>query len=329
VILSYWMGRDLPRLVRAIGHAGLPAGTPLYYGNYWGSGKPSESKPPKGPKPKVPGRLAPIFPLVPRSIFWRARKLPSAQRRLLPRSERWSRRGRIPRMEHLLKLSPGARYAWGLELGRRFRDRIRSKRKRGSRVVTWQLDEIPNEIAGRGGAKLRGFIRGVLRGISDGRAPLGDAHLPGIVFATQRALKVAGARARGDLGVFWRQLDRATLYLVGEEYPAFAGSPRRAARAAGKARSRLWRAGGARRSLAGRYVAGMTPGYRLGKGLGGNVHHRSRPAVRRWRRSYVRARSRAKVAGFAQYNFRFKNAAAPVMNDVLRSLAQGVRTARR
>ena len=72
----------------------------------------------------------------------------------------------------------------------------------------------------------------------------------------------------------------------------------------------------------------MTPGYRLGKGLGGNVRHRSRRAVRQWRRTYVRARSRKGVSGFAQYNFRFKNGAPAVMNDVLRALSHGVRQAR-
>jgi hypothetical protein len=73
----------------------------------------------------------------------------------------------------------------------------------------------------------------------------------------------------------------------------------------------------------------MTPGYRLGSGLGGNVSRRSRPAVRRWRRAYVQSRSRKGVAGFAQYNFRYRNAAPAVMNDVLKALAHGVRVSRR
>jgi hypothetical protein len=329
VILSYWKGRHLPRLVRAIERSGLPAGTPLYYGNYWGSGKPSEPKPPRGKRPKVPGRLAPIFPLVSKSVFWRSRKIPAAQRHLLPGSARWKRRGRIPRMKKLMRLSPSARYAWGLELGQRFRDRIRSRRNRRQRVVTWQLDEIPHEVAGPKGARLRGFIRGVLHGITDGRPQLGDEPLPGIVWITQRALKLAGRRARGDLALFWRQLDRSTIYLVGEEYPDFAGPPRRAARRQGRGQARLWHAGGARQSLARKYVAGMTPGYRLGRGLGGNVGRRSRSAVRRWRRAYIQARSRKGVAGLAQYNFRFRNARAPVMNDVLQALADGVRVSRR
>jgi hypothetical protein len=325
VILSYWKGRHLPRLVRAIERSGLPAGTPLYYGNYLGSGKPSESKPPKGKKPKVVGgRQAPIFPLMAKSTFYRARKIPASQRHLLG-SARWKRRGRIPRPARLMKLGCGARYAWGLELGRRFRDRIRSKRARHKRIVTWQLDEIPSEAAGHRGARQRVFIRGVLSGITDGRKQLGDVPLPGIVWITQPALRLAGHRARGDLGVFWRQLDRSTIYLIGEEYPKFSGPARRAARREARGQRRLWHGGGARRSLARKYVAGMTPGYRLDKGLGGNVGHRSRPAVRRWRRAYVRARSRKGVAGFAQYNFRFHNARSPVMNDVLRALAHGVR----
>jgi len=324
VILSYWKGRHLPRLVRAIDRSGLPGGTPIYYGNYWGAGKPSEANPPKGKKPKVPGRQAPIFPLMATSTFYRARKIPAAQRHLLG-SARWKRRGRIPRPKRLMKMSGGQRYAWGLELGRRFRDRIRSKRARHKRIVTWQLDEIPHEVARPGGARQRVFIRGVLRGVSEGRERLGDQFLPGIAWITQPALKLAGRRARGDLAVFWRQLDRSTIYLVGEEYPKFSGPARRAARREARGQRRLWHAGGARRSLARKYVAGMTPGYRLGKGLGGNVGHRSRPAVRRWRRAYVRARSRKGVAGLAQYNFRYRNARAPVMNDVLEALAHGVR----
>jgi hypothetical protein len=326
VILSYWKGRHVPRLVRAIDNSGLPTGTPIYYGNYWGAGKPSGPKPPKGKKKvRIPGRNSPIFPLMSKSVFWRARKIPAAQRHLLPPSARWARRGRIPRPKRLMKMSGGARYAWGLELGRRFRDRIRTKRKAHQRIVTWQLDEIPHEVAGRSGARQRVFIRGVLAGITDGRPQMGDTWLPGIVWITQPALKLAGRRARGDLAVFWRQLDRSTIYLVGEEYPKFAGPARRAARREAHGQRRLWHAGGARRSLARKYVAGMTPGYRLKRGLGGNVSHRSRPAVRRWRRAYVRARARKGVAGLAQYNFRFHNARSPVMNDVLKALAHGVR----
>lgn len=323
VILAYWRSRHLPRLVRAIDRSGLPTGTPLYYGNYWGAGRPSEPKP-KRPRRKVavPGRQAPIFPLMTRSVFWRGRDLPARQRDRLPYSLRVRRHRRIPDLHRVLRMSGARRYAWGLELGRRFRDRIRVKRRE---VVSWQLDEIPHEVARRGGARLRTFTRGVLQGVSVGRPQIGDKHMPGIVWITQPALRLAGKRARGDLGLFWRQLDRSTIYLVGEEYPDFTGPARRAARQQGRGQARLWHAGGARRSLARKYVAGMTPGYRLNKGLGGNVRGRSRPAVRRWRRAYVRARSRKGVAGFGQFNFRYRNGRAPVMNDTLKALAHGVR----
>ena len=254
VVLSYYQGSDLPRLVRAIRRANLPQTTPIYYGNYWGSGKPSEPKPPKGrKKPKVPGRLAPIFPLIEKSIFWRARKIPASQRPQLPNSVRWKHRGRIPSKKRLMKMSNGARYAWGKELGRRFRDRIRSKRKRGTHVVTWQLDEIPHEVSGPHGARLRVFIRGVLNGVYGGRKQLGDKPLPGIVWITQPALKIAGKRARGDLAVFWKQLDKSTEYLVGEEYPAFTG-PAAARREEAGARPAAALARGRRAALAGAQV---------------------------------------------------------------------------
>jgi hypothetical protein len=151
---------------------------------------------------------------------------------------------------------------------------------------------------------------------------LGDRKLPGIVFAPGAAI---GIRDRH----FWRTVNRSALYFVGEEYPAFAGAPGRAARHHAAWRHRLYRAGGARRRLAHKYVAGMTPGYRTVHGLGGNVQHRSHRFVRRWRASYVRARARRGVAGFAQYNFNYRNASAAVMNDVLRALGRGVRFLRK
>ena len=73
----------------------------------------------------------------------------------------------------------------------------------------------------------------------------------------------------------------------------------------------------------------MTPGYRIVRGLGGNVDRRSHGFVRHWRMAYVRARARRGVAGFAEYNFDYRNASGAVMNDVLRALGRGVRVLRR
>jgi hypothetical protein len=325
VVLDYFRDRHLPRLIRAVKRSGLPRDTPIYYGSYWGIGvntrpppkTPPPPRPPGKPKPVMPGRrFSPIFSFA-RTGFWHKRRLTGLER-LLYRHRRM--RGKIPPVRKLLHRSGHYRYQAGLEIGRRFRDRIRHRRARHQRVVTWQFDEIPSEVAQHPG--YRPIVAGILRGLAQGRRRLGDRRLPGIVFVPGKAI---GVRDRG----FWRAVNGSTLYLVGEEYPRFAGAPRHAARRHAAWRHRLYRAGGARRRLAQKYVAGMTPGYRRAPGLGGNVHHRSHGYVRRWRGAYVRARARTGVIGFAQYNFNYRNAHAAVMNDVLRALGRGVRVLRR
>jgi hypothetical protein len=267
----------------------------------------------------MPGRrFAPIFSFA-RTGFWNKRRLTRHQRR---RAHHRHMRGKIPHLRSLLHRSGHFRYQAGLEVGRRFRDRIRYRRVRHQRVVTWQFDEIPTEAAGGEGWKYRQIVAGILRGLTHGRHELGDRRLPGIVFAPGKTI---GMHDRH----FWRVVNDSALYLVGEEYPRFTGAPRSAARRHAGWRHRLYRSGGARRRLANRYVAGMTPGYRLAPGLGGNVAHRSHAFVRRWRAAYVRARARTGVAGFAQYNFNYRNASGAVMNDVLRALGRGVRVLRR
>jgi hypothetical protein len=326
VILDYFRDRRLPRLIRAVERSGLPQDTPIYYGGYWGVG--ARTRPPlsTAPPPRLPGkprpvmpgrRFSPIFSFI-RTNFWNKRRLPRKLRHVAHHREM---RGKIPGLKRLLHRSGRYRYKAGLEIGRRFRDRIRYRRARHQRVVTWQFDEIPGEAAGRGGARYRTLVAGILRGMAYGRPELGDRRLPGIVFVPGKAIGI------GD-GGFWRAVNQSALYLVGEEYPAFTGAPGRAARRHASWRHRLYRAGGARRRLAQKYVAGMTPGYRMVSGLGGNVGHRSRSFVRHWRLAYVRARARHGVMGFAQYNFNYRNASAAVMNDVLRALGRGVRVLR-
>jgi hypothetical protein len=311
LLLSYYRGgRNLAKLVRVVNGAHLPRGVPVYYGDYWGSGAHHQHvpRPPGGkPRPRMEaGRYAPIFTIRP-STFWHG----------------------LPSLAHLIRRSAHRRYRVGRVLGRRFRDRIREERAKGRRVVTWQLDELPSELGGRQGARVRTFVNGVVHGLAYGRRRLGDRKLPGIVFAAPKALARAGRPTRHRAWRrFWHALDRATLYLVGEEYPAFAGSPRRAANRADRLRRRIWRHGGARRRLARKYVAGMTPGYRLLKGLGGNVHHMRRRAVASWRRRFVRARAREDLAGLGQYLLAYGNARTPVLRDVLSALVQGARRLR-
>jgi hypothetical protein len=327
VILDYFRGRHLPRLIRAARHSGLPGDTPIYYGSYWGVGvntrpPPKTPPPPPGPpgrkRPVMPGRrFSPIFSFA-RTNFWNRRRLGPDERRLVG----GGMRGKIPHLKLLFHRSGHFRYQAGLEVGRRFRDRIRHRRARHQRVVTWQFDEVPGEAAGHQGWKYRQLVAGILRGLTYGRRELGDAKLPGIVFVPGKAF---GIRDRS----FWRAVNETTLYLVGEEYPRFTGAPGRAAGSHAAWRQRLYRAGGARRRLAHKYVAGMTPGYRLANGLGGNTGHRSHSFVRHWRMAYVRARARHGVSGFAEYNFDYRNSSGAVMNDVLRTLGRGVRILRR
>jgi hypothetical protein len=320
VILDYYRDRVLPRLIRAAKLSGLPDDTPIYYGSYWGVGvntRPPPTTPPPppppGPRPVMPGRrYSPIFSFA-RTNFWDARALTAEEQAAVAPG---GITGKVPALTSLLRRSGQYRYDAGVEVGRRFRDIIRYKRAHHLRVVTWQFDEIPNEAVGPDGWKYRQLVRGNLRGMAYGRPELGDLKLPGIVFAPGKTI----------LGIhdasFWNAVDDASLYFVGEEYPDFVGAPGAAARQIATWPNRL------PPSLALKYVAGLTPGYRLGAGLGGNVQHRSASFVSRWQLSYVRARAQQRLAGFAQYNFNYHNASAAVMNDVLHTLGRGVRLLR-
>jgi hypothetical protein len=267
------------------------------------------------------GRYAPIFTILP-STFYAKRQLAADERRTLNQP---ALAGRLPPLATILRRGWRYRYDAGLELGRRFRDQIRIKRAAGRRVTTWQLDELPSELAGRSGARMRGFMVGVMRGIAYGRPRLADRWLPGIVFATPEALAVGARRGNQAWQGFWRMADAVSLYLVGEEYPAFVGRPSRAARRMDLMRRHLARAGTARRSLAERYIAGMTPGYRLLGGLGGNVHGLSRSRVAHWRGAYVRARAREPLRGLGEYLLAYGNARAAVLDDVVSAMIGGLR----
>jgi hypothetical protein len=325
VILSYYRDRDLTNLINAELGSGIPDVTPVFYGIYWGTlpnpiKLPPPPPPPPGPRPVLPSaRFAPLFSLA-RTEFFKGREIEAGAS---PYD------GAIPSMSRLMRMGPQTRYGWGLELGRRYRDRIRIKRAKGMSVTTWQFDELRNEISGRGGYRLRQFTAGVLRGLAYGRPALGDIKLPGIVYATVPALDLA-ARGRGaSIAHFWQIVDDTSLYFVGEEYPEFTGPPKRAARRYRTLRAAMARRDAARRSLAAKYVVGLTPGARLLPGLGGNVRHRRRAAVRRWRLGYARARAASRPIGVGEYNFTFENSTVSVMRDALAAVAAGLHEARR
>lgn len=330
VVISYYEARDHPRLVRAVERADLPTGTTVYFGSYYGLKLRPPAPPPPRPRPPPPrvpgGAYAPMFSLQ-RSAYWRRRDISRAQARRLRGTREARRRGRIPALGRLLEGSSALRWRWGVELGKRFRDGTRGRRRYGERIRTWQFDEIPSQVAGRRGRPYREIVRAVLRGLTEGRRRLGDERRRGIVWMAQHAFGLVRRPARGELRRFWSGVNRAAMLFVGEEYPTFTGSPSRAAaRQAGKQRSLAAR-GGARRALAHKYVPGLTPGRGAIPGLGGNVGHRSRAAVDRWRNAYVRARARRHPAGFAEFHFLRANRFA--MEPALAAVAAGVRALRR
>ena len=330
-VFSYYDGPDLPTLVREANAARIPRRVPIYFGNYWGSprGSAPERRRPLPRPTEVAGprfSYAPMLPLAP-GVFWEQRRVSDRAAETLARAGDGELTGRMPSFRRVLRGSPRSRVSWGRELGRRFRDQFRSSNRQGLGAVTWQLDEIRNEAAGRRGRRLRDFTRGVILGLQFGRPALGDAELRGLVHVASGAFRLASRRG-GEVARFWRTVDRAALRLVGEEYVRFVGVPSKAARAQARGQRLLRRAGGARRSLARRYVVGMTPGHRLVRGLGGNVRRLSRRRANRWRRAFVRARARMGVAGFSQYNFRGRNGSPWAIRDALRALALGVRRAR-
>jgi hypothetical protein len=314
-LFSYFELDDLTRLMNAISGSGIPDGTRVHIGTYGVNREASITVHTYGP-----GRYSPMFKAEVRTMAWEERTLTAEEERKV--SPRFS--GRVPDESTLLRLSAWQRTAWGVEVGRRYRDTIRHAQADGVTVDSWQLDELGTQLAGPQGRQHREFVRGVLQGMIFGRRVLGDSEGKGFVWSTRRALNLARLPVTAELRAFWQQLNRAAFRVVGEEFPNFVGDPARAARAQADGWRALAAGGPVRRALAGRYVAGMTPGYRIGHGLGGNVQGLSRAKVNRWRNSYVAERNRIGVAGFGEFHFVFENSRTFVMVDAARAVARGM-----
>lgn len=256
-----------------------------------------------------------MFPIKPTS-FWNRRRVDDADD---PRHA-----GRLPTLTRILSLPVRERVAWGRELGRRFRDEVRLAEAEEVRVDAWQLDELVAELSGGQGRPWREFTRGVLHGLNFGRLELGDGPRIGFVWASRRGLGIARLRVDAELRAFWRALASASFRLVGEEYPPFVGNPEDAASAYGSEQRELARRGSIRKALAALYVVGMTPGWHLARGLGGNVNGWPRSEVNRWRAKYVEERAQLGVAGFGAYHFRYENSSEQVMKETVSGLARGL-----
>lgn len=314
-LISYFELEDLPRLMDAVAASGMPPGTRVHVGSYGASRQASEIV------LSYPGtRYAPLFKSLERTAGWERRRLtPEEERRV---SRRFS--GRVPDFPALLRLSTAQRLGWGVEVGRRYRDTIRHARQAGVRVNSWQIEELGTQLAGSQGREWREFVRGILQGMTFGRGVLNDREQKGWVWGTRRALRLASLPVNRELRAFWHQLNRASFRIVGEEFVDFVGDPARAARTWSDGQRALASGGPVRRSLAGRYVAGMSPGYWLSHGYGGNVDGLSRAGVNRWRNGYIAERARLGLAGFAEYHFRYENSRTVVMQDVTRAVARGM-----
>ncbi len=260
------------------------------------------------------GRYAPMFALN-EDWFRQRRRLPPEYEPFVPKRLA----GAVPPLRRLSSTS--ARVSWGVELGQRYRDLVRAAVDEGTTIDAWQFDEIVPSAATATGGPIREFIRGVLRGLVFGRPVLGDTAMRGFVWVARTGLAIGRLPITAELTTFWRTLNRAALAYVGEEYPRFEGDPRAAARRHASGQRALAEGGPVRRALERRYLPGLTPGYHLEAGLGGNVHRWPRAQVNAWRAAYVEERIRSGVAGFAEFDFRFANRSPAVMHDVLRALA--------
>jgi hypothetical protein len=212
--------------------------------------------------------------------------------------------GAIPTSGSPPIIPPANRRAWGIEFGQRYRDYVRKQRAAGVQIDTWQFDEILGHCASSAG--FREFVGGILHGLAKGRPELGDGPEKGFVWFGFRALSELPPPATSpEVARFWEEIERATLFVVGEEYPFFRGSVSAAARDRGAGHTRL---DGNLRKLARRYVCSMTPGWKPSPGLRGNVDKKPLDFVTEWRQGFIDARIALKrPCGYGQFSFTKEN----------------------
>ena len=289
-LIAAFSGVALPRILDEIADGPQPPIADWFIGTY--GIDPADAR-----KIKAKGfRYAPVFgiQLSTTEGFRAGRRLPAADEAKLEPTFK----GPIPGDG---VIPPERPRAWGIELGRRYRDAMRKRRQAGVKIATWQFDEILGQVSSD--ADTRAFVGGILRGLLDGRRKLRDGRKRGFVWTAFTAMTgLPGPTASAEIGQLWRDLDAASLFLVGEEYPFFRGS---AAGAAGTFAQGHRRIAALHPRLGQKYIVGMTPGWIVSDGLRGNPPPRSPVAtVEAWRQGYVEARNGLqRPGGYGEFNF--------------------------
>ena len=308
----------LHALVAAIRQANVPAGTAIYLGTY---GHQQSTADAANSLPS--GQYAPLFSIRPAKGGgpYTGRHLP--QRDLNKLDPRYG--GAVPLRTAGRPLPRTDHHNWGVELGCRFRDSLRrSGRGGGPIATTWQFDEIVDEVvAGSLAEPYRVFTAGILQGLRHGRPQLGDGGQTGLIWAAGATLDTLPPQPTptgSALAQLWDAIDAAGRFYVGEEYVAFDGDPRQAARVWSTGQRRMLSAGPIRRKIGHKYVVGMTPGFDPAPSLRGNIHSWPISRVNAWRDRFVAARaSIAPVAGFAQFDFTGANTQPDVMRSAIQA----------
>lgn len=263
---------------------------------------------------------APVFGIQPGTTKVRMQR-PMARRRFGEAADT-VHVGEIPGSSAGRMLPPTDRSVWGMELGKRFRDELRAARVReGIQVDAWQFDELLSECVTS--APHREFVGAVLRGLTVGRPEFHDKPERGFVWSAEKFTSaLPGMTPAGESARFLQDIDRAALFLVGEEYPTFRGEGPDVGRKYGTVHAAFAAKAGARKSLAQRYIAGLTPGWRLTtKTLGGNRDGMRPAAVTTWRNGFIDARiTTHRPQGFAQFLFVQENVRPNRLEDAIQSL---------
>lgn len=323
VAVGYYRAQDRGNLVRAVVGARLPEGTPVYLGTYGVGAADSQAA------QSIPGgKYAPI--VTPQAKQYPVRRLaPDLAAKLPPSRARYS--GALP---PLSELAPGQRFEWGVEMGQRIRDQLRAAQAGGIKVQSFQLDEVwPSASAGgQKTAETLPYMSGVLQGVRLGRPILGDRPMTGLVHLAH-PVALASLPHDAAFNTFLDELDQTASQVIGESYVSFSGSPQAAAARQMAAARQLLGDGPHGKSLAAKYMVGLTPGNKPLPSLGGRVAGQTSSEEAQWRVQFIQSLVREGAAGISEYNWTpsvgqavaESNADPSLMNQVFREIARSIK----